>query len=74
MCVWAYLGHMDELGEDLGSLLGCVSAEDHQLHPLGDPVTHHDGALQRRVVPHRALHYIASVVQELANQGRTNTW
>lgn len=37
-----YLSHMNELGEDLGSLLGCVSAEDHQLDPLGDSVTHHD--------------------------------
>lgn len=47
-----HLRHVDELGEDLRSLLGRVSAEDHQLHPLGDAVAHHDGALQSRVVPH----------------------
>lgn len=59
---------MNELGEDLGSLLGCVSAEDHQLDPLGDTVAHHDRPLQSRVVPHRALIHIAAVVQELADQ------
>ena len=64
----SYLGHVDELGEDLGSLLGCVSAEDHQLDPLGDAVAHHDGTFQRRVVPHRAAHHVAVVVQELTNQ------
>lgn len=63
-----YLRHVNELSEDLGSLLGCVSAEDHQLDPLGDSVTHHDRPLQRRVVPHRASHHVAAVVQELANQ------
>lgn len=66
---WSFSGlnlsHVDELGEDLRSLLGCVSAEDHQLHPLGDAVAHHDGALESRVVPDRALHHIAAVVQEL---------
>lgn len=59
---------MNELSEDLGSLLGCVSAEDHQLDPLRDSITHHDRPLQSRVVPHRALHHIAAIVQELANQ------
>lgn len=59
---------MDELGEDLGSLLGCVSAEDHQLDPLGHAVAHHDRPFQGRVFPHRALHDVAAVVQELANQ------
>lgn len=63
-----YLRHVNELSEDLGSLLGCVSAEDHQLDPLGDSVTHHDRPLQRGVVPHRASHHVAAVVQELANQ------
>lgn len=63
----SHLSHMDELGEDLGSLLCCVSAEDHQLDPLGHAVTHHDRALQGRVFPHRALHHVAAVVQELAN-------
>lgn len=61
-----YLSHVNKLSEDLGPLLGCVSAEDHQLNPLGDSITHHDRALQSRVVPHRALHHIATVVQELA--------
>lgn len=60
-----YLSHVDELGEDLRSLLGRVSAEDHQLHPLGDAVAHHNRALQSRVVPHRAMHHVAAVVQEL---------
>lgn len=60
---------MDELGEDLRSLLGRVSAEDHQLHPLGDAVAHHDRALQRWVVPHRALHHVAAIVQELGGGG-----
>lgn len=60
-----HLSHVDELGEDLRSLLGRVSAEDHQLHPLGDAVAHHNGALQSRVVPHRAMHHVAAVVQEL---------
>lgn len=63
-----HLSHMDELGEDLGSLLGCVSAEDHQLDPLGHSVTHHDRPLQGRVFPHRALHHVAAVVQELTDQ------
>lgn len=63
-----HLSHMDELGEDLGSLLGCVSAEDHQLDPLGHSVTHHDRPLQGGVFPHRALHHVAAVVQELTNQ------
>lgn len=66
-----YLSHVDELGEDLRSLLGCVSAEDHQLHPLGDAITHHDRALQSRVVPHRALHHVAAVVQELGQSERS---
>lgn len=66
--VWSHLSHVDELSEDLGSLLGRVSAEDHQLHPLGHAVAHHDRALQGRVVPHRAPHHVAAVVQELANQ------
>lgn len=60
-----HLSHVDELGEDLCSLLGRVSAEDHQLHPLRDAVAHHDRALQSRVVPYRALHHIAAVVEEL---------
>lgn len=47
-----HLSHVDELGEDLCPLLGRVSAEDHQLHPLGDTIAHHDGALQSWVVPH----------------------
>lgn len=63
-----HLSHMDELGEDLGSLLGRVSAEDHQLDPLGHSVTHHDRPLQGGVFPHRALHHVAAVVQELTNQ------
>lgn len=63
-----YLRHVNELSEDLGSLLRCVSAQDHQLDPLGDSVTHHDRPLQRRVVPHRASHHVAAVVQELADQ------
>lgn len=63
-----YLCHVNELSEDLGSLLGRVSAEDHQLDPLGDSVTHHDRPLQRRVIPNRAAHHVAAVVQELANQ------
>lgn len=64
----AHLSHVDELGEDLGPLLSRVPAEDHQLDPLGHPVTHHDRALQGGVVPHRALHDVAAVVLELANQ------
>lgn len=67
-----YLSHVDELSEDLGSLLGRVSAEDHQLHPLGDSITHHDRALQGRVVPHRASHHVAPVVQELSGQTGNN--
>lgn len=63
-----HLSHMDELGEDLGPLLGCVSAEDHQLDPLGHAVAHHDRALQGGVFPHRAPHHVAAVVQELANR------
>lgn len=64
---------MNELGEDLGSLLGRVSAEDHQLDPLGDAVTHHDGALQSRVVSHRAAHHVAPVVQKLSqSDGRVS--
>lgn len=59
---------MNELGEDLRSLLGCVSAEDHQLDPLGDSITHHDRALQSRVVSHWTSHHVDTVVQELANQ------
>ncbi|PWA22350.1 hypothetical protein CCH79_00018222 [Gambusia affinis] len=59
-CVSCYLSHMDVLGEDLGSLLGRVSAEDHQLDPLRDAVAHHDGSLQRRVVPHRTSHHVAA--------------
>lgn len=63
-----HLSHMDELGEDLGSLLSCVSAEDHQLDPLGHAVTHHDRPFQGRIFSHRALHDVAAVVQELANR------
>lgn len=73
-----HLSHMDELGEDLGSLLGRVSAEDHQLDPLGHSVTHHDRPLQGGVFPHRALHHVAAVVQELTNQiaqlSHTTAW
>lgn len=65
-----HLSHVDELGEDLRSLLGRVSAEDHQLHPLGDAVAHHNRALQSRVVPHRAMHHVAAVVQELGPSER----
>lgn len=70
-----YLSHVNELGEDLRSLLGCVSAEDHQLDPLGDSVTHHDRPLQSRVVPHRASYHVDAVVQELADQtAAVNRW
>lgn len=68
LAVVHHLSHVDELGEDLGPLLSCVSAEDHQLDPLGHAVTHHDRALQGGVFPHRAPHHIAAVVQELANR------
>lgn len=43
---------MNELGEDLCSLLWGVSVEDHELDPLGDSVAEHDRALERRIIPH----------------------
>lgn len=70
LALFVYLSHEDELGEDLGSLLGRVSAEDHQLDPLGDPVAHHDRALQSRVVPDRTSHHVTAVVQELMETDR----
>lgn len=54
VCVFVcnYLCYMNELGEDLCSLLWGVSVEDHELDPLGDSVAQHDRALERRIIPH----------------------
>lgn len=73
---------MDELGEDLGPLLCCVPAEDHQLDPLRDAIAQHDRALQGWVSPHCAPLHVAAVVQVLkhmeaeetmVNHGREDT-
>lgn len=73
MCVhWSHLSHMYELCEDLGSLLCCVSVQDHKLHPLRDTVTQHYWALQSRVVPHGAMHHITAIVQKLWHRQDTH--
>lgn len=67
----AYLCYMNEFCEDFSPLLWCMPVEDHELDPLRDPVTHHDRTLQGWVIPHRATHNIASIIQELNSNHHT---
>lgn len=65
MLLGVYLCYMNEFCEDFSPLLWSVSVEDHELDPLRDTVTQHDRAFQSRVIPHRAVHHVAPVIQEL---------
>lgn len=64
--MWAlinrYLGHVDELGENLSSQLSGRPAQHHQLNPLGDTITQGDGTLHRRDVLHAAVTDVVLVV------------
>lgn len=61
----AYLGNMDEFCEDLSPELGGGSAQDHELDPLGDPVTEGNGALHHLVILHAAGAYVVLVICKL---------
>lgn len=76
VCVFVcnYLCYMNELGEDLCSLLWGVSVEDHELDPLGDSVAQHDRALERRIIPHWAVNHVTAVVQELTWHNNSHSW
>lgn len=64
-----YLGHVDELGENLGPELSGGPAQHHQLDPLGDAVAQCDGALHHRDVLHAAVANVILIVCKLRNKG-----
>lgn len=68
-----YLGHVDELGENLGPELSGGPAQHHQLDPLGDAVAQGDGTLHHRDVLHAAVANVVLIVCKLAQRrGRVN--
>ena len=69
----AHFGDLDELVNDVGSLLGRRLLENHALDPLGKAVEQLDGPLQRQVVVNVALDCVRFVVVELETRPRNRS-
>lgn len=63
-----YLGHVDELGENLSSQLGGRPAQHHQLNPLGNTVAQGYRALHHGDVLHAAAADVVLVVYKLTGR------
>lgn len=65
-----HLCHMDEVGDDQGTLGGGGLAKDHELNPLGDAVEQGDEPLQHGVVHGAAMSHKTVIILELGEEVR----
>ena len=66
-----HLSDVDELDDDVWSLLWCSLTQHHALNPLRQSVEERDRTLQSRIVPQ---HSLRGVVLEIAELWSTKYW